>query len=177
MRKYPKIGEKFGDWTVISENVEKYQRWYKLHVKCKCGVEKYVFASSLRTGKSTCCRSCSTYLGIGNLSSTFFSRIKEGAKARNIKMDISIEYIFDLLVLQNYKCALSGLDLIMSKSFSKDKTDSVSSTTASLDRIDPKLGYIKGNVQWVHKDINYMKNDYNQDYFINMCKLIAKNNE
>ncbi len=176
MRKYPKIGEKFGSWTVASENVEKYQRWYKFHVKCKCGVEKYVLASTLRSGKSICCRSCSKYLGIGNLSSTFFSRIKEGAKARNIKMEVSIEYIFNLLTLQNYKCALSGLDLIMSKTFSQDRSNSVNCTTASLDRINPKLGYIEGNVQWVHKDVNIMKNDYDEKDFIKICKLISEKN-
>lgn len=177
MRKYPKIGEKYGDWIVISQNIEKYQRWYKYHVKCKCGLEKYVLASTLRTGKSVCCRSCSKYLGIGDLSSTFFSRIKEGAKARNIKMDITIEYAFNLLKSQKYKCALSGLNLIMSKTFSQDKIDCENSTTASLDRINSNLGYIEGNIQWIHKDINIMKNNYDEKYFIKMCKLIAKNNE
>ena len=38
-------------------------------------------------------------------------------------------------------------------------------------------GYIKGNVQWVHKDINYMKSNFEQPYFIDVCKMIAKKNE
>jgi len=44
--------------------------------------------------------------------------------------------------------------------------------TASLDRIDNNKGYIKGNVQWVLKDINKMKNIHTQDYFIELCKLV-----
>ena len=178
MRKYPKIGEKFGDWIIVSENVEKYQRWYKFHVRCKCGFEKFVLASTLRRGKSTCCKKCGEekhYKGIDNLSSTFFTRIKEGAKKRNIKVDITPEYILNLLINQDYKCALSGVELILSRSYAVERMKSNNSTTASLDRIDPKLGYIEGNVQWIHKDVNYMKNDYNQDYFIEMCKLIAEN--
>lgn len=43
----------------------------------------------------------------------------------------------------------------------------------SLDRIDSKKGYVVGNVQWVHKDINRMKNTFPQDYFIQVCKQIA----
>ena len=49
-------------------------------------------------------------------------------------------------------------------------------TTASLDRIDSKKGYIKGNLQWVHKDLNIMKNSYPNQYFIEMCKKVANAN-
>ena len=175
MRIKPLIGEKFGDWTVISENTEKYQRWYKFHVRCNCGNETFILANTLRQGRSTCCRNCGNdkhYKGVGNLSSTFFSRILEGAKKRKIEVAVTKEQILDLLEKQNYKCALSGLPLIMSKSFSKDRTNQISSTTASLDRIDSSIGYVLGNVQWVHKDVNIMKNKFDNQYFIDMCKNI-----
>ena len=45
--------------------------------------------------------------------------------------------------------------------------------TASLDRIDSSKGYVKGNVQWVHKDINKMKTDFEQSIFIKLCKSVA----
>jgi hypothetical protein len=176
MRKESLIGEKFGDWEIISKQVEKYQRWYKLHVRCKCGTEKFVLASTLRRGKSTCCINCANakhYKGVGNISSTFFSRILEGARVRNIQVSITIDYILDLLQKQKYKCALSGIPLIMSKTFSKDRTDKESSTTASLDRIDSSKGYTPENVQWIHKDINKMKNKFDQNYFIEICKKIS----
>jgi len=53
-------------------------------------------------------------------------------------------------------------------------TFELSKSTASVDRIDSNKGYIKGNVQFVHKDINLMKNVLNIEYFIEMCKKIAK---
>jgi len=175
MRIKPVIGEKFGDWEVISEKTEKYQRWYKFNVRCKCGFETFILASTLRRGRSTCCKSCGNdkhYKGVGNLSSTFFSRILEGAKARNIEVAVTKEQILELLEKQEYKCALSGIPLIMSRTFSKDRTNQASSTTASLDRIDSSKGYVLGNVQWVHKDVNLMKNKFDNQYFINMCKNI-----
>jgi hypothetical protein len=47
--------------------------------------------------------------------------------------------------------------------------------TASIDRIDSSKGYIEGNIQWVHKDINFMKRTYSQEYFVQMCKLVSNN--
>ena len=45
-----------------------------------------------------------------------------------------------------------------------------------MDRIDSTKGYIKGNVQWVHKTVNIMKNTFDNTLFINLCKKIAENN-
>jgi hypothetical protein len=47
-------------------------------------------------------------------------------------------------------------------------------TTASLDRIDSSKGYIKTNVQWVHKKVNKMKQDTSVDEFKHYCKLICE---
>jgi hypothetical protein len=177
MRINPIIGQKFGDWEVISENVEKYKRWYKYNVRCKCGFETFILANTLRRGKSTCCKSCGNekhYKGVGNLSSTFFSRILEGAKKRKIEVSVTKEEILELLEKQEYKCALSGLPLVMSRSFSVDRANQTYSTTASLDRKDSSKGYTLANVQWVHKDINIMKNKYDQPYFTEMCRLVYK---
>ena len=41
--------------------------------------------------------------------------------------------------------------------------------------IDNSKGYEIGNVQWVHKDINMMRNKYDITYFIKMCRLVALN--
>jgi hypothetical protein len=84
-----------------------------------------------------------------------------------VEISITKEYAWNLFLEQNKKCALSGLNLILST-----KTNG----TASLDRIDSSKGYIYGNVQWVHKHVNYMKNKFSQEYFIEMCKLITNKN-
>jgi len=36
-------------------------------------------------------------------------------------------------------------------------------------------GYIIGNVQWVHRDINRMKWGMTEDVFIRWCKRVASN--
>ena len=70
---------------------------------------------------------------------------------------------------QDNKCALSGLHINFANDFKENGS-------ASLDRIDNTKGYIEGNIQWVHKHVNNMKLTHDQDYFINLCKSIAKNN-
>lgn len=35
-------------------------------------------------------------------------------------------------------------------------------------------GYVDGNVQWVHKDVNFMKSDLEQSRFIDLCAKIVR---
>jgi hypothetical protein len=48
--------------------------------------------------------------------------------------------------------------------------------TASLDRIDSSKGYTLGNIQWVHKWVNLMKQDMTDQEFIEWCKTITNFN-
>ena len=66
-------------------------------------------------------------------------------------------------------CALSGMEII----FRDGRIKNRNLTTASIDRIDSNIGYIENNIQWVHKDINWIKWSFDQNYFIELCKLIS----
>lgn len=105
--------------------------------------------------------------GVGEISSTYVSHYRTNAKKRGIDFLVTPEYLWKLFLLQDRKCALSSLPI----EFGRMGRDN---TTASLDRIDSDKPYQIGNVQWVHKHVNAMKLDHKQDYFINLCKLIAK---
>ena len=98
-----------------------------------------------------------------------WTTIVKCAKVRNLELDITPEYVLELYHKQGGRCAISGVQLTW-------KTSHRGSCTASLDRIDNSKGYLKGNVQWVHKHINYMKRTHSQEYFIELCKLVARNN-
>ena len=174
----PKIGEIFDYWTVINNEVKNtYGSARSILCKCKCGKESYVQIPALinKLSKGCPCRALDknrekrTY--VGDISETFWGRIKKSAKIRKLEFDISKEYAWELFLKQNKKCKLSDIDIIIEKSISRKK--GCSNITASLDRIDSSLGYIEGNVQWVHKDINYIKQDLNEDYFKSLCKLIT----
>lgn len=90
--------------------------------------------------------------------------LKSNAKNRGMSFEINSEHLWDLFQNQKGLCALSGLPLMLQSG----------SQTASLDRIDSSVGYIKGNLQWLHKDVNVMKWDFTEEYFKMICSLIYK---
>lgn len=142
--------------------------------QCECGQTKIVRSTELIKGDTKSCgcgnryeNSCH-YRGIGKLAQSKFSHIKYNAIKRNLDFDISIEDAWNLFLEQDGKCYYTKKELIL-------KTRNSGSMTASLDRIDSSKGYVKGNIVWVHKDVNIMKNEYSHDYFLSLCKLIVEN--
>jgi len=116
-----------------------------------------------------------TWKGCEEISGYLWAKINNGAKKRNLEVSISLEYLWNLFLQQNRKCALSGLELKFANSAKEQRNHK--GTTASLDRICSSKGYVAGNVQWVHKDVNFMKQHYPQDYFVELCGKITKNME
>lgn len=173
-----KKGQTFQDLyiKIIDDAVIKkgHNIFYK--VKClNCGKE-YEKASHTFIGENkTSCQCSKTIKGAYNfsgyeqISSIYFNRVKERAIIRNIPFFISKENIWEKFLEQDCKCALTGLPIIIQRNHKK-----YNKMTASLDRIDSDLPYTVDNIQWVHKDINKMKNNFKEDYFIKMCKLIVK---
>ena len=92
----------------------------------------------------------------------------DNAKSRGIPFEITIEYGWELFLSQGRKCALSGVPLVFA-----EKVGKYTDKTASLDRIDSRYGYIKGNVQWVHKDLNFMKHKHSTNTFVEWCRKVV----
>lgn len=192
---YPVLNKKYGKFTVISEEIKlTLDSKIQFKVKCDCGKEQYVRAYFLESGRQTCCKQCRSKInynnailngskvgfiklnheGIGNFTKTAYYHFKRNAKVRNIiwSEELTIEYLFNLFLKQNKKCALSNLNIDFTE-IRKSSNVNFEFMTASLDRINSNLGYVPNNVQWVHKDVNRMKWAFNQEHFINLCKLIS----
>lgn len=148
--------------------------------KCDCGNTAQITMTKLTRGATKSCgclrketviaKNKASWKGYGDIIGNYFSQIKYNAKIRNLEFNITIEYIWSLFILQNGLCKLSGQKLFFgSKAYQNN--------TASLDRIDSSRGYIEGNVQWLHKDVNKMKFDKSDEKFIELCKLIAEYNK
>lgn len=179
-----KIGTKIKkkNLTIIGEPYQyKGNTYYK--VRCDCGHE-YVTGHSTfsRESRLPFCPACFSVdkkshkrhtMVSEHISQTCYHKIAKQANDRGIVFEVTPDYLESLLIKQNFKCALSGIPLRFSLNF-KTKEDR-EYHTASLDRIDSSKGYIEGNVQWVHKDINYMKCDFTQEEFINYCKCVVNN--
>lgn len=158
--------------------IRAHNKYHKPTLKCrKC--------SQLENNKNKKFNGCST---IGDLTGTFFNSLKSKCKQRNknrnntIEFNITMEYLWNLFLKQDKKCALSGLELNLLTYNRRSKTGKsvhpdTSVVSASLDRIDSSKGYVEGNVQWVHKVVNIMKNTLSDNDFIYFCKKITENNK
>lgn len=108
----------------------------------------------------------SQWKGYNEIPYSWFSKYfeKKGRKKQHFG-DITIEQMYNLWISQDKKCVLSKVTIGF--------YDDGKGHTCSIDRIDSKKEYTIDNVQLVHKDINLMKNKFDNQYFIEICKKIA----
>ena len=148
--------------------------------ECECGNIKSINRNGLLGHTKSC--GCLNHArkeknkgwkGYGEITGFMWAQLKARAKNKEIDLNISIEEAWQQCEKQNKKCALTGLPLVFPKGSKKLENRQ---HTASLDRINSKLGYIVGNIQWVHKDVQFMKNCFSQDHFFEVCKLVVKYN-
>lgn len=148
-------------------------RWYKPCPLCneeQSYLRKNYAIESERLGKP--CKKCSNrnpennahkgyYKGV--LRASFAHKYKTGAETRGIEWGVSFDYLAQLLIDQDFKCAISGETL-----------DAMEiQNNCSLDRIDSSQGYVEGNVQWTTSMVNMCKQGYTQEDFIAMCIAVA----
>ena len=177
------IGNKFGKLTVISESHKRNGHIY-WKCECECGGEHTADGSHLRRGNITQCKTCSVipigkdhaqWNGVGDISGNWWYnhiiRNTNDTKTRKPKeINITIEDGWKLFQEQDGVCAISGLKLEFPKKFSEKGT-------ASLDRINNDMGYVHGNIQWLHKDVNMLKHTKTKDELIKLCNIISEYNK
>lgn len=166
-------GYKQGDFEIIERLTPIGEKTNgKRHIRffCKClncgesrEISSHDFSSNYRT---TCTQKKrpSNWTGHELISGSYWKRIQKQALDRKIEFNISMEEAWILFERQNKKCAYTGITL----DFSKRKSGNI----ASLDRIDNTKGYVNGNIHWVHKDINMMKRNFSEDYFLFLCNKV-----
>jgi hypothetical protein len=170
-------GQKFNLLTMKELRMERSRRYWVCD--CECGGQ----TRPLREDRvvNGVVKSCGCLLalrgkdrhswkGCGAVSGHFFCFARHQAKYRNIPFRLTIEQMATLFEAQRGRCALTGLHLQFS---SQDSRRKGTPQTASLDRIDSSLGYVEGNVWWVHKDVNRIKRELPLERFLELCRLVA----
>lgn len=142
---------------------------------CECGKEIFVERFNLIRNQTKSCgcnrypkgKSSRKWKSVGNLHASTLGRFKWNANSRHIPFELTLEEGWELYQNQKGLCALSGVPITF------NSTSKICDGTASLDRIDSSKGYVKENVQWVHKTINFMKHTLTTEDFLNWCKIIV----
>ena len=193
LREIPPVGQKFGQWTVISTDIKsgneistsnKSRNLYWL-CKCVCGHVEWKKVNLLKSGQIKACRSCcqKTYLSKdGEILIDSFLQYKFDTTKKNIPtrknrgrrnpltFNITLDDVINLYESQNKKCALSGISIapVINKTAHQQNL--------SIDRIDSFQGYEPDNIQLVDKRINMMKGSLSNEEFIELCTAVAINN-
>lgn len=157
------VGDKCGFVTIKKIIWHNKKGIYVYQYLCVCGKLGYAPLYKTKDLKyKSCGCSGASYMGI---SGPYFWSKKRGAISRNFEFNITIRDIWDLYLKQNARCALSGIKLTMGR-------NRKNGMTASLDRIDSLKGYTIDNIQWVHKDVNKIKWDFDENKLFEYCKKI-----
>lgn len=167
-------GNEYGQ-LIVKRRVEKgYDGCFWWECECSCGKMEKISSYKLTKGKRYACNSCTRKInakkmstGCGEVSGRYLRQVRCGAIRRGLEFDITVAYMWEVFQRQNGCCALSGMKLILEIGTSE--------RTASLDRIDSKVGYTSSNIQWVHKDINKMKQEFKEERFVELCRAVVYN--
>ena len=152
-------------------------RWYKPCPSCgemKSYLRKWYAETSLHQNKK--CKKCTQkdtdtngvklYEGI---KVSWFKAFEKSAIDRGLDFDITIEDVWSVFAEQDFVCALTGWPIGWIENGHHQ------ASTASIDRIDSTEGYVRDNIQIVHKHVNMMKQHYDNEYFIDVCKAVSNN--
>lgn len=167
--------EKFGKILALeisSNDAFGKKRWL---CQCECGRKKIINASSLIKGLTKTCGYCAdrhSFKGYKDISGSYWRRVIENSEKRSLNFNITPEYVWNIYIEQERRCALSGVHILFHKNQDKGSLQS-----ASIDRISSKLGYVENNIQVLHKRVQKLKDVVPNDEFIYWCKLIHENKE
>lgn len=169
-------GRKFGKLTVIGFNCIKIDKSKRRSAYfdciCDCGNSKVLQGCKISFGHTKSCgclktqsllgKNNSNWTGHEDISGSYFKSLSRSANNRGFDFYVSIEQLWEIFQNQNGLCAYTGRKIHFGKN-----------QTASLDRIDSKAGYVIGNIQWVHKEINIFKINLQHDKFIELCNEVS----
>lgn len=180
-------------WKIVSEFKKDNRRM--LLIECpECGATYERRKTEYRDFRT--CKKCrfiiqnrknlGNHRGVGDLTKTYFNYFRNTARRRNVKFTVTIEYLWELALKQDMKCALSGLPIMFPtlsnlngspvmdiNKLQRLRTGAKMVHAASLDRIDSSKPYEENNVQWTNKYVNIMKNGFSQEEFVFYCHKVA----
>lgn len=96
---------------------------------------------------------------------------KNRSKDKNLKFNLDIEYLLSLWEENQGCCALTGQEFDLSPWGGKSQ---VSPKAPSIDRVDPKKGYVKGNVRLITYHMNISLSDFGTEEFESLVKAYLR---
>jgi hypothetical protein len=147
-------------------------------IKCSvCNIEKEDIEFNRVKGKCNPCCHSQEYNRIKEmmghpetgelvyLKKVILSKAKKRSKKKNLEFNLTLG---DLISIKNNTCPILGHEILYKSGIDNKRS-------ASLDRVDPNKGYIKGNVKIVSYEGNSLKNRNNYHSAVKMLEYIIQN--
>ncbi len=168
-------GQRFGKLLVLADTGRRKSKRPIWACRCDCGQKVEILGKYLRNGDT---KSCGCFSkgnahnrdAVAEITKSFWTPIEKQALRRGIPFEVTREQAWELYQAQKGLCALSGVPI----KFSTNIRDERGTQTASLDRVDNSKGYVVGNIQWVHKRVNIMKNVMANDELLEWCERLIQ---
>lgn len=172
------INDKIGNVTILA--ITKHGKGYYCKFECICGK---IFDSRLSKVLCRVDKSCGCMCNSHKIQSlkddrgqfygleVLLKKTKERCIRKSIYIDINFSDLLKQWKKQKGKCFYTGEELFLPSTDIGRYDEKI----ASIDRIDSNIGYIPGNIQFVLKDVNFLKWTLSHERFIEMCHLVAKN--
>ena len=100
------------------------------------------------------------------------SLVDENPEKIKTSSDIDVLYLRTVLDNQNGKCIYSRIPLVL-PTVGAETEDVL--YTAVIDKINPTVGYVKGNIQFISVAMSYIKRDLSHEKTLKLVKLIKTN--
>ena len=124
---------------------------------CICSKEYFKSKKDIKD-KNVCSSKCSGVLNF-NPFTFYLQGVVKRSNKKGYEYNLDSEYLEGLFNEQNSLCGITRVPIKLPNKNDETKIYE----TASLDRIDNSIGYVKGNVRWVVLGINYMKNRHSDE--------------
>jgi hypothetical protein len=88
-------------------------------------------------------------------------------------IDVSLDYVYSVGSSQDFFCALTGRELEFTRGGQYWLGKWCNPNSCTIDRIDSSKGYVEGNIQLITWQANCLKQNMDNDEFIEFCKDVA----
>lgn len=141
--------------------------------KCAISRNQNVREAALRYSKSAECAQHLKQLRDDRPADPFAYFLHVAKQRKRHDFDLTAKYLSSVFEQQKGLCALTYLPLVLPVG-TRGFVDKGQFNAASLDRIDSSKGYVVGNVQFLCVGVNYMKNNWTDEYLRDWLKQISR---
>ena len=95
----------------------------------------------------------------------------------SLKGRAGVKYLMELWSVQRGLCAVTGRPMTWGRVLKDDVRSQGYGSAVGIDRIDNEVGYVRGNIQLVCSQVNFMRSGLSEEDFADWCEAVVRGRE